>query len=366
MRGQTNEQPVLFSYIPTETRIPPNHPLRRIRAVVDEVLVGMSKKLDRLYSHTGRPSIPPEHLLKAMFLQILYTIRSEGQLVEHLHYNLLYQWFVGLKPDDKVWDESVFTKNRARLLQGDVAEDFFGRVLAIAEEKKLVSKDHFSVDGTLIEAWASLKSFMPKNETMEDRKKDDDDPGNPSVNFKGEKRSNETHESKTDPESRLYTKSSGATAKLNYMGHVLMENRNGLAVEATLNQPSGHAEHEAALEMIKSHDVSENSTLGGDKNYDNHEFCDGLKKRGVRPHVAQNIHARRKTSAIDSRTTRHWGYEVSTRKRKRIEEIFGWLKTIGPLRKMHLRGKRKVAWLFKFAVAVYNVVRICNLEAQTA
>lgn len=365
MRGQTTEQNELFSYIPLEARVPERHPLRRIKALIDPILERLSPHFDAIYSTTGRPSIPPEMLLKALLLQILYGIRSEFLLLEQIDFNLLYRWFVGLGPDDRVWDESVFTKNRNRLLRGEIADVFFFEVVRVADKKKLISKEHFTVDGTLIEAWASLKSLVPKEETDADSKRDDDgDPGNPSVNFRGEKRTNQTHESSTDPEAKIYTKSSGATAKLNFMGHVLMENRNGLAVEATLTPAGYHAEHDAAVDMLDDLDTSYKKTLGADKAYDEEEFCEALRARGVTPHVAQNIHKNRHYSAVDGRTTRHPGYAISSRKRKRVEEIYGWLKgTI--LRRVHFRGMRRVGFVFKFAVAVYNLLRISNLTAET-
>lgn len=366
MRGEkTASQVELFSYIPLETRIPEKHPLRRLREMVDGILVKMSGKFDEIYSSTGRPSIPPETLLKASFLQVLYGIRSERLLLEQVEFNWLYRWFVGLAADDVIWDETVFTKNRDRLLRGEVADLFFEQVIAIAEKKKLVSKDHFTVDGTLIEAWASLKSLKKKG-SDEEENKNDGDPGNPSVDFHGEKRSNETHESSTDPESKIYTKSKGVAAKLNYMGHVLMENRNGLAMQAEVTQAGYHAEHDAALDMLEAQGGLNRKTLGGDKHYDNDEFCSALRKKNVTPHVAQNIHARKHRSAVDARTTRHPGYEISQRKRKRVEEIFGWLKQFGPMRRMHYRGMKRVEYFFKFAVGVYNLLRIHNLTEAMA
>jgi transposase len=361
MRGEERGQIEAFSYIPLESRVPADHPLRRIRDLVEDVLKGLNRKLDGLYSRTGRPSIPPEMLLKALLLQVLYTIRSEGQLIEHLKYNLLYRWFVGLAPDDRVWDETVFSKNRDRLLEGEIAESFFLAVLGEAEKRDLVSKDHFTVDGTLVEAWASLKSFQRKGE-----KKDppSDDPGNPSVNFRGEKRKNDTHESTTDPESKLYTKASGQAAKLSYMGHVLMENRNGLAVASEVTQAGYHAEAEAALEMSETIPGAHRKTLGADKHYDQAEFCRRLRSQGITPHVAQNVNQRRHTTYVDGRATRHDGYEVSLRKRKLVEEIFGWLKTIGLIRRPHFRGKRKIRFVFTFALAVYNLLRISNLTLE--
>lgn len=366
MRGQVSEQNELFSYIPLEARVPERHPLRRIKALVDPILERLSSRFDEIYSTTGRPSIPPEMLLKALLLQILYGIRSEFLLLEQIDFNLLFRWFVGLGPDDRIWDESVFTKNRDRLLRGDVADLFFHEVVRVADKKKLVSKEHFTVDGTLIEAWASLKSLVPKEESDVDSKRDDDgDPGNPSVNFRGEKRSNQTHESSTDAEARIYTKASGQAAKLNFMGHVLMENRNGLAVEATLTRAGYHSERDAAIDMLDDLDTSYKKTLGADKAYDEEDFCRALRDRGVTPHVAQNIHKTRQFSAVDGRTTRHAGYEISSRKRKRVEEIYGWLKgTI--LRRVHFRGLGRVGFVFKFAVAVYNLLRISNLTEQSA
>jgi hypothetical protein len=298
-------------------------------------------------------------LLKASLLQVLYAIRSERVLLEGIDFNLLYRWFVGLSMDDSVWEESVFSKNRERLLEGKIAERFMKEVVGLADRKGLISEDHFTVDGTLIEAWASLKS-LEEIDGERDRK-DDGDPGNPSVDYKGERRRNDTHRSTTDPESRIFTKAKGQAAKLNFMGHVLMENRNGLAVAATLNQPSFHAEHEAALEMVDILKDDSQKTLGGDKHYDDRDFCAALRKMNVTPHVAQNIHARRHSSAIDGRTTRHSGYEVSQRKRKRVEEIFGWLKQWGPFRRQHFRGLDQVGFYFTFGVATYNLLRIANI-----
>lgn len=358
MRGQTKDQGELFSYITTEDRIPLKHPLRKIRKIVDEVLRAMSPRFDAVYAKTGRASIAPEYLLKALFLQILYTIRSERQLVEHLSYNFLYRWFVGLSSDDPVWDHSTFSKNRDRLIEAGLADEFFALVVRLADIKGLVSSDHFSVDGTLIEAWASLKTFLPKSEDGKDDDNNKDD-HNRWVDFKGEKRSNETHESKTDPEAKLYTKSGGQAAKLQFMGHVTMENRNGLVVNARLTQATGTAEREAAFEMATA--LDEGSTLGADKGYDTAEHGENLKGIGIKSHVAQNIHARKLTSSIDERTTRHAGYEVSQRKRMRVEEIFGWVKTIGLMRRPMFRGTGRLGWVFTFALSVYNIIRICNL-----
>jgi transposase len=360
MRGpQDKTQEELYSYIPIQARIPANHPLRKIEEIVDSVLEAMSKDFDALYSHTGRPSVPPEMLLKALFLQVLYGIRSERQLLEQIDFNFLYRWFIGMKADDKIWNESVFSKNRERLLNGEIADKFFERVIVLANKKNLISDEHFTVDGTIVEAWASLKSFQKKDKKK--KRKDDGDPGNPSVDFHGEKRKNDTHESTTDPEAKLYKKSSGQTAKLSYMGHILMENRNGLAVGADATLAGYFAEHESALAMVDKFRTKKKKTLGADKHYDNDDFCSELRKRNITPHIAMKIHARKFKSAIDGRTTRHPGYEVSQWKRKRVEEIFGWLKAFSILRRPHFRGLDNIDYLFKFSVAVYNILRIRNL-----
>jgi transposase len=362
MRGTKSDQEDMFSYISLEDAVPANHPLRRIKAFVDPILDEMWADFDGLYASEGRPSIPPEQLLKALLIQVLFTVRSETQLVEQLRYNLLYRWFVGLGMSGKVWDRSTFSKNRARLIEGAIADRFFSLVVELAAKKKLISKEHFSVDGTLIEAWASLKSFQKKEDRNNNK---DDDPSdgdrNASVDFHGEKRSNDTHESKTDPEAKLYTKSKGQTAKLSFMGHVTMENRNGLAVDTRVTQTGYHAEPDAALEMAQGLADGGRKTLGADKHYDQQSLTDGLRQMNFTSHAAQNIHPRRHTSSVDGRTTRHEGYEVSQRKRKRIEEIFGWLKTIGLMRRPMVRGTDKVGWMFSFSVAVYNLVRINNL-----
>ena len=359
MRGEHQNQNDMFSYIPLEKRIPENHPMRPIKELVDGILEGMSRRFDAIYSHTGRPSIPPERLLKALLLQVLHGIRSEKLLLEQIDFNFLYRWFVGMRADENIWDETVFSKNRERLLDGEIAELFFKKVLKVASENDLLSDDHFTVDGTLVEAWASLKSLRPRGE--ETKRDDDGDSGNPSVNFHGEKRANDTHVSSTDPESKLYTKSKGVAAKMNYMGHVLMENRNGLAMNAQVTQASYHSETEAALEMSKKLRGENRKTLGADKHYDQEKFCKKLRGNNITPHVAQNIHARKFNSAIDGRTTRHAGYEISQRKRKRVEEIFGWLKQFSIIRRAHFRGLRRMEFLFKFAVSVYNLLRISNI-----
>lgn len=361
MRGyKENQQEDMFSYVSMEDSIPKKHPLRKIKAMVDALLDEMWSDFDGLYSRTGRPSIPPEQILKALLLQVLFTIRSERQMAEQLRYNLLYRWFVGLGMSGTAWDHSTFSKNRERLIKGGIADRFFSLVIEFASANGLVSDEHFSVDGTLIEAWASLKTFLPKES---ENKKDDDDKldHNRWVDFKGEKRSNETHESKTDRESKLYTKSGGQAAKLQFMGHVTMENRNGLVVDTRLTQATGTAEREAAAEMAMA--LNQGSTLGADKGYDTADHGQDLSQLNIKSHVAQNIHARKKTSSIDSRTTRHAGYEVSQRKRMCIEEIFGWAKTVGLLRRPMLRGTEKLGWMFSFVMSVYNLVRIKNLLA---
>lgn len=359
MRGDDKQQAEMFSYISPEQRVPKDHPLRPIRTMVDEILVELSPRLRDLYSRTGRPSIAPEKLLRALLLQILYSVRSERLLMEELDYNLLFRWFVGLNMDDGVWDATTFSKNRERLLKGEVADAFFERVLVRAREQGLLSDEHFTVDGTLVEAAASLKSF--KSRDQQDQPPPDD-PGNPTVDFHGEKRSNKTHQSTTDPEAMLSKKGKGKEAKLNYAGHVLMENRNGLAVDANVTQATGTAERDQGAEFARKVGRKRKATLGADKGYDTRAFVDEVRAANVTPHVAQNDRGRR--SAIDGRTTRHAGYEISQKKRKRIEEIFGWLKTVGLLRKLRHRGVEKAKWIFKFAVAAYNLVRIRNLVAN--
>jgi len=358
MRGEDIHQDHLYSYVSPEQRVPSGHPLRAIRQMANIVLARLSAQLDALYSAVGRPSIPPEKLLRALLLQVLYTVRSERLLMEELDYNFLFRWFVGLNMDDPVWDATVYCKNRERLLKGEVAEAFFQEVLKLAGEHDLLSDEHFTVDGTLIEAWASLKSFKKKE--AEPETPPPEDPGNPTVDFHGEQRSNETHQSTTDPEARLFRKGPGKEAKLNYMGHVLMENGNGLAVQTELTQATGTAEREAAVAMIATQAPDGGVTLGGDKNYDTQGCVADLRATGVTPHVAQNT-TRRGGSALDGRTTRHPGYDLSQRVRKRVEEIFGWLKTVGGLRKTRFRGTARVGWMFTWALAAYNLVRMRNL-----
>jgi transposase len=355
MRGTDTQQSGMFSYVSPEERVPEKHPLRAIRSMTDEVLKGLSAKFNELYSITGRPSIAPEKLLRALLLQILYTVRSERLLMEQLQYNLLFRWFVGLNMDESVWVATVFTKNRDRLLEGEIANLFFAGELARAAD--LLSDEHFSVDGTLIEAWAGQKSFQRKDSS---EKPPPDDPGNPTVDFHSEKRSNDTHESTTDADARLARKSGGHEAKLAYCGNVLIENRNGLVVDAELLQANGTAERDAALLMAERIEGSKRVTVAADKGYDTKEFVREMRGMNVTPHVAQNDQ-RRGGSAIDGRTTRQPGYKVSQFKRKRIEEVFGWLKTVGMLRKTRHRGVHKVGWVFTFAAAAYNLVRIRNL-----
>ena len=346
----------MFSYLSPEQRVRKDHPLRRVRAMTDEILEQMSPLFDAMYAAGGRPSIPPEKLLRAQLLQMLYSVRSERLLMEEIDYSILYRWFVGLNLDDQVWDPTSFTKNRDRLLEAAVAKEFLAQVVERAGAAGLISDEHFTVDGTLLDAWASLKSFQAKD------KQDGppDDPGNPTVDFHGQERSNETHESKTDPDALLARKGKGKEAKLSYNGNLLVENRNGLIVNAELLQANGRAERDAALLMLEQVPGDGRITVGGDKGFDTAEFVEQCRHMNVTPHVAQN-EGRRGGSAIDARTTRHAGYEVSQKKRKRIEECFGWLKDIALLRKLKHRGLFKVAWIFTFAAAAYNLVRMRKL-----
>ena len=357
MRGDDEQlQAGMFSYVALEDRVPQDHPLRAIRKLVDEVLRRMSKEFDKLYSKVGRPSIPPERLLRALLLQVFYSIRSERMLMEQLDYNLLFRWFVGLEMDDQVWDATVYTKNRDRLLNQEVAQSFFGQVKRQAAG--LMSDEHFTVDGTLIEAWASHKSFQRK-----DRGEGGPDAGR---DFHGAQRRNDTHASKTDPEARLYKKSYGQEARLSYLGHTVVENRNGLVVAAMATQADGTAERDAGLLMAA--DLTKTGkrtiTLGADKAYDTKDFVDTVRELGATPHVTQNNTNRR--SAIDARTTRHAGYRISLSKRWLVEKPFGWMKQIGGLRKVKLRGLEKVEWLFVFTCAAYNLLRIPKLRGQCA
>ena len=360
MRGDDEKSGSLFSYIDLEARVRADHPLRPIREIANAALARLSADFAALYPGLGRPSIAPEKLLRAMLLQAFYSVRSERQLMERIEFDLLFRWFVGIGVDDPVWDHSSFSKNRDRLLEGEIAGKFLSAVLVQPRVRRLLSSEHFSVDGTLIQAWASMKSFKPK------RRPKDADPGNggrnPSADFRGEKRSNATHRSTTDPEARLYRKGPGMEARLCYIGHGLMENRSGLIIDARLTRVSGHAERLAALDMIEPvADRPVAVTLGADKSYDAADFIEELRTLNVRPHVAQNTSGRR--SAIDRRTTRHPGYAASQRCRKRIEEAFGWIKMVAGLRQTKLRGQPKVAWAFTFAAAAYNLVRAPKLLA---
>ena len=355
MRGADDRSDFLFSYVSPEQRVPAEHPLRPIRQMTDAALARLSARFEAMYSEMGRPSIPPEQLLRALLLQALYSVRSERLLIEQLDYNLLFRWFVGLGMDEAIWDHSTFSKNRDRLLAGDIATEFFDAVVAEARQHRLLSDEHFTVDGTLLEAWASHKSFRPKGTGASTPP---DDPGNPTVNFRGEPRRNDTHQSTTDPDARLYKKGVGRPAQLAYLGHVLMENRSGLIVDTRVTPADGYGERDAALLMVAALPGGR-VTLGGDKGYDYPAFVAALRHMEVTPHVAQNTTNRR--SAIDQRTTRHPGYAVSQLKRKRVEEAFGWMKTIGLLRKLRHRGGPTVDWIFRFTAAAYNLIRIRNL-----
>jgi transposase len=360
MRGGDDIQGAVFSYVSPEARIPKDHPLRRIRDLADDALRRLSPEFDRLYSKVGRPSIPPERLLRALLLQCFYTIRSERLLMEELDYNLLFRWFVGLNMDDPMWNVTVFSKNRDRLLEGGIARLFLEEVVAQARELALTSDEHFSVDGTLIEAWAGQKSFKKKGRKGPPA----DGPRNPTVNFHGESRQNDTHQSTTDPQARMYRKSKGKEAKLVYMGHVVMENRHGLVVGCEVTLATGTAEREAAEALLAEIPRSNRATVGGDKGYDTRAFVKAMRTIGVTPHVAQNTTNR--ASAIDSRTTRHPGYGVSQVIRKAVEHPFGWIKTVGNLRKTRHRGRRLVDWVFALGMAAYNLIRIRNLTLGTA
>jgi len=364
MRGSDKRSGELFSYVDIEQRVRRDHPLRAIRSLTDTALAALSGDFAALYSGVGRPSIPPEMLLRAMLLQAFYSVRSERQLMERLEFDLLFRWFVGLGVDDPVWDHSTFSKNRDRLLDGEIAAKFLTAVLAQPRVKRLLSSEHFSVDGTLIEAWASMKSFKPKDPPDGDGNSADGGRNAPA-DFKREKRSNETHRSTTDPDARLYRKGPGMEAKLCFIGHALMENRSGLIVDTRLTRVSGHAERLAALDMIQGFaDRPSAITLGADKGYDAADFVEELRTINVRPHVAQNTSGRR--SAIDKRTTRHSGYAASQRIRKRIEEVFSWMKIVAGLRKTKLRGLPRVDWAFTFVAAAYNLVRAPKLIGAVA
>jgi transposase len=360
MRGNDGKQNDLFSFIILEARVPRNHPLRKMREMVDEALEGMSADFDEMYSRMGRPSIPPEHLLRALLIQVLYSIRSERMLIEQLDYNLLFRWFIGLGVDDEVWHPTTFTQNRDRLLDQEISRKFFEQILKQAKKRQILSSEHFTVDGTFIEAWASQKSF---------KRKDDQDPPAPGAggknekaDFQGERRSNDTHASTTDPDARLMRKG-GEGAKLVHHGHVLTENRNGLVVATEVTVATGNVEVEIVGKLFERRGTQRHGTVGGDKGYDQKKFIESAREAGLTPHVAQKIETH---TSIDGRTTRHPGYAVSQRRRKRVEEVFGWMKTVGILRKARHRGTRLVGWMFEFAAAAYNLVRMRNLAASGA
>ena len=362
MRGDDPRNDSMFSYVTPEARVRPDHPLRPIRRMTDAALERLSPRFDRLYSSTGRPSIPPEKLLRALLLQMLYSIRSERLLMEELDYSVLYRWFVGLSLDDPVWDATTFTKNRDRWLDGDVADAFFGEVVAAIKAEGLMSDEHFTVDGTLLEAWASQKSFKPKGEDATPP----DDPNNPTVDFHGQTRRNDTHQSTTDPEARLYKKAAGREAKLAYLGHLLTENRHGLIVDTAVTSATGTGERDAAIAMLGELPLtSRRLTVGADKLYDTRAWVATVRTMRITPHVAQ-FDRPRGGSAIDRRTTRHPGYAVSQRKRKLVEQAFGWMKTVGLFRKLRHCGGRLVDWMFAFGAAAYKLVRWRTLAAQSA
>ena len=361
MRGDDPRHDAMFSYVTPEARVRADHPLRPIRRMTDAALQTLSPRFDRLYSTIGRPSIPPEQLLRALLLQMLYSIRSERLLMEELDYSVLYRWFVGLSLDDPIWDATTFTKNRDRLLDGDIADAFFAEVLAAIKQDGLLSDEHFTVDGTLLEAWASHKSFKPKGTD----RTPPDDPKNPTVNFHGQTRRNDTHQSTTDPDARLYKKGTGHEAKLAYLGHLLTENRHGFIIDTAVTDASGTGERDAAIAMLGELPLTRRRiTVAADKLYDRRAWVGAVRRMRITPHVAQ--YAGFGGSAIDGRTTRHPGYALSQRKRKLIEQAFGWLKTVALFRKLRHRGGRLVDWLFSFGAAAYNLVRWRNLVAQRA
>lgn len=375
MRGRDDRDEGLFSYVRLEERVPADHPLRAIRSLADEALAALNGRFEALYSQTGRPSIPPEHLLRATLLQAFFSVRSERLLMEQIDYNLLFRWFVGLPMDAEVWHPTVFTKNRDRLLEADVAREFLAALLGLVQVKRLLSDEHFTVDGTLIDAWASMKSFRPKDGSGEPPA-----PGrNGERNFRREKRSNETHASVTDPDARLYRKGNGQASRLCFMGHVLMENRNGLVVDATLTHATGTAEREATLTMLdrrkrgghkRGVHATRRTTLGADKAYDVTGFVGDLRQRKVTPHIAVNgavsKRGKPRKTAIDRRTTRHPGYAVSQRIRKRVEEVFGWVKAQAGFDQVKVRGRKKAEAVFTFATAAYNLIGIPRLIAEAA
>lgn len=348
MRGDDTQQAAMFSYVAPEQRVPKDHPLRAIRRMVDRALKEMSKDFSRMYAMEGRPSIPPEQMLRSLVLQVLYSIRSERLLIEQLEYNLLFRWFVGLSMDDAVWHHSSYSKNRDRLIASEVAAKFFERIRRQAEEAGLLSDEHFTVDGTLIEAWASMASF---------RRKDGQDSGDKGEDFHGEKRSNQTHASMSDPDARLARKGSGKEARLSYLGHVLIDNRNGLVVDHRLTRFSGRAERKAAARMVEGIPGRHRVTIAADKGYDTVGFVARLRQLAATPHAAR----KKRSSAIDARTTRHTGYAISQVYRHRVEQVFGWMKAFGLTRKVRHRGLKKVSWMFAFTAATYNLVQMRNL-----
>jgi transposase len=354
MRGEAENQSEMFSCVSPADRVPADHPLRPIREMALEAIRGLSSDFDEMYSAVGRPSIPPERLLLALILQYLYGIRSERLLMEQLNYNLLFRWFVGLNADEPVWVPTVFTKNRERLLERKIATRFLEQVVAQARAKKLTSNEHFSADGTLLKAWASQKSFR--------RKDDDDSDGGSGSDFRGKERKNDTHESKTDPDARLYRKSDGQESRLAYLGHVVIENRNGLVVGAQVTHADGYGERIAAIDLMAEIPRSSKATLGADKAYDTDDFVDALRFQSVTPHVAQNVNARR-SSAIDARTTRHEGYATSQICRKAAERPFAWAKSVAGLVQVKHRRRARVDWVFTFGMAVFNLVRMRTLCA---
>ena len=357
MRGNADTQVTMLSLVTADQLVPEDHPIRQIKPIVDNALCQLSPTFTRMYAETGRPSIPPEHLLKACLLIALYSVRSERQFCERLQYDLLFKWFLDLNVIDPAFDASTFSKNKERLLEHEVAKEFLGVVLEEARQRKLLSEDHFTVDGTLLESWASLKSFRPKDGG-------DGTPAtgekNPNVDYHGEQRTNDTHQSTTDPEARLARKGRGKEAKLCFAGHVLMENRNGLVVDVAITQATGTAEREAALDMLEQVPVSRRITVGADKGYDTLDFVTSCRAMKVTPHMA-----RRPTSKLDGRTTRHPGYQVSQRIRKRVEEIFGWVKTVGGGRKLRYKGIARNRLWWELTAVAYNLLRMARIALNT-
>lgn len=360
MRGQSNPQPGMFSYIDTESRIPATHPIRKIRTIVDEAIKAIEPDIEVRYAAVGRPSIPPEQLLRALYLQIFYSIRSERLLVERIDYDLLFRWFVGLDMDEAVWNHSTFSKNRDRLLCADIAQRLFDEIKTQAYARQLMSRDHFSVDGTLLDASASMKSFVPKNPSEEDKGNGSDErPGgsrNADVDFKGQKRSNATHASTTDPDARLFRKGAGQSSRLCMMGHILTENRNGMIIEACVTTAGTSQEWDAGLHLLDQQSTRPGQTVGADKGYDVRRFVDGVRELQFTPHVAAKV----KGSAVDGRTTETEGYKISQIKRKRVEEPFGWMKTVGTVRKLLHRGLSNASTVFLMNASAFNVIRMVN------